>query len=247
MGKLVGFLNSMEKLDGRELYTVLLKLGSEPDYLRQLLEKHAVIMIDLCQFPDECIEIFDIELSRRLHNLTAIVFYRLGLGITTDARFFPVDSNLLRATEDYNFTANVIEVAMELIISLMRANLCVLSISYYNYLRNCVERCGRKYMHVFSNYSNSYFRYMLAAFVPAHSNLSFAERYRHNDPHQLLPDLTHPLDETFLARLKENTAGKVERTLCAHGIQRSIPSQDANAKQVCYLSGYADWRHVRCH
>lgn len=247
MGKLIGFLNSMEKLDGQELYTVLLKFATEPDYLHQILTKQFKPLVELCTFPEECIENFDIELSRRLHNLAVIIFYRLGLGLDSKGKFFAVESKLLHPEANYNFNANVIEVAMEIVCSLMRANLCIISLSYYNYLRNRVELCGRNYMKVFGNYSTAYFRHLLAAFLPAHANMPFEERYRNNDPHHLLPDLTTPLDQKFLATLKETKVGKVERTLCAHGLQRSIPKQDVTAKQLCYLTGYSDWHHKRCH
>jgi hypothetical protein len=244
--KLVGFLNSMEKLNNEELYTVLLKLSTEPGYLRQLLEKSRAGLLDCCRFPDDCIELFDLELTRRLHNLAVIVFYRLGIGLDQKGNFFVAPkSDLLRPDGDYHFTAGVIELGMELVISLMRAKMCILSLSYYNYLRNQVEKCGRKYMSVFSGLSNTYFQHMLGAFLPLNVNLPFVERYRDNDPHQLVPDLTTPLDENFLAQLRETKEGKVKRTLCKHGIQRSIAGQDA--KQLCYLSGYADWRHIRCH
>jgi hypothetical protein len=244
MVNLIGFLSDLDTLNGTGQFYFLQRLATEPGYFTFLLSKHADEFIQLCTFPPEPTEELSVDMSKRLLNLATLVFHRLGINYC-EAQFSRKPEMPL-FTNNTQLVAPAFKLGMELVRSLSKAHFYLLAVSYYNFLRNRIENCSATYRELFTQCS----RRVIPAFLEYYTNNepTFTERYWKNDPHGILPGFTEPLGPETLQTLlnKEKKEGKAIRTLCLHGIQRSIPKSDAEAKPLCHLSGYPEFRDRRC-
>lgn len=207
--------------------------------------------IQLCTFPELPVhEDFDREMTRQLFLLSIAIFHGLGLRYSQENEFVrSPGAQLFSPSADYKLVAAATRAGMELARSLALARLPLFALSFYNYLRNRLEFCGSKYASLSVKSTERVLPAILQHYNP--DGASFAERYPGNDPHGLFPELTAPLGPEVLelfATKPENgeKKGKVVRVLCLHGIQKSIPKNDVEAKQLCYLSGFQELRARRC-
>lgn len=247
MVNLVAFLSGLESFFGVSTYYLLHKLVAREDYLLAILKDHPEEFIQLCTFPEVTVhEDFDRELTRQLFLLTIAVFNSLGLRYSQDHEFLKSSAQeILSPSNDYKLVAAATRAGMELVRSLALANLPLLALSCYNYLRNRLEFCGSKYASLSAKCAERVLPAILKHYNPV--GATYAERYPSNDPHGLFPELAAPLGpavmELFAIGEKK---GKIVRELCLHGIQKSIPKNDVEAKQLCYLSGFQELRARRC-
>lgn len=244
MVNVIGFLSGLDTQNGTGQFYFLCRLATEPNYFSWLLRQHPEQIIELCTFPTEPTEELSVDMSKRLLNLATLIFHRLGINYK-DAQFIRKPDMPL-FTSDTTLIAPAFKLGMELVRTLCKAHFYLLAVSYYNFLRNRIESCSATYRELFSQCSRRVFPALLEHYT--NNEQSFTERYYRNDPNKLLPGLTEPLGPEGIQTLlnKEAKEGKTVRTLCLHGIQRSIPKSDAEGKPLCHLSGYLEFRDRRC-
>jgi len=248
MVNLVAFLSGLENFYGLTTYYLLHKLVAQESCLLPILKDRPEEFIQLCTFPEGPVhEDLNQELTRQLFLLAIAVFNGLGLRYSQDHEFLKAPGHeLFSPSADYKLVAAATRVGMELARSLALARLPLFALSFYNYLRNRLEFCGSKYASLSVKSSERVLPAILQHYNP--DGQTYRERYPSNDPHGLFPELVAPLGPEVLETFAANTEkkGKIVRVLCLHGIQKSIPKNDVEAKQLCYLSGFQELRARRC-
>lgn len=244
MVNLIGFLSELDQLNRTKLYDVTLRLATEPTYFSFLLTNHAEDFIAICTFPSEQTEELTIDMSKRLLNFAVLVFH--WLGINYNAGVFSRQPDMPLFNTFGTNVATAFKVGMALVHSLCKAHFYILAVSYFNFLRNRLEHCNATFRELLAQCSRKVIPALLEYYMA--NELTYTERYWKNDPHRVLPGLAEPLGpETMQALLeKEKKEGKILRPLCLHGIQKSIPKSDVEAKPLCHLSGYSEFKDRRC-